>query len=243
MDEVLRAIAEAAAELIAVPLASIWVANEAARTLEFRTASDPMADDVPAKTVAYGEGGAGWVALHRGPLEVADIARGLAIQVQGVGGVPRAAQRARGAHRVPGHAAGGALPQRARADPAGPRRPAAPRELRGAGGRGDPQRGPLRRDPRPARGEPGAPRGGRDPQLDAGFEATAARGHQEDRPGVPGGPLLHPALGGRPRGAAHVAVRRRSRGPRRVGPVPPAGRVAARAAARCTRAPSRRGGR
>ena len=75
MDEVLRAIAEAAAELIAVPLASIWVANETTRTLTFRTASDPMADDVPAKTVAYGEGGAGWVALERRPLEVADIAQ------------------------------------------------------------------------------------------------------------------------------------------------------------------------
>jgi GAF domain-containing protein/CheY-like chemotaxis protein len=75
MDEVLRAIAEAAAELIAVPLASIWVANEATRTLTFRTASDPMADDVPAKTVAYGEGGVGWVALERRPLEVADVAQ------------------------------------------------------------------------------------------------------------------------------------------------------------------------
>jgi GAF domain-containing protein/CheY-like chemotaxis protein len=75
MDEVLRAIAEAAAELIAVPLASIWVANEAARTLEFRTASDPMADDVPSKTIAYGDGGVGWVALERQPLEIADVAR------------------------------------------------------------------------------------------------------------------------------------------------------------------------
>ena len=39
MDEVLRAIAEAAGELIAVPLASFWVANEGARTVDFRTAS------------------------------------------------------------------------------------------------------------------------------------------------------------------------------------------------------------
>ncbi|HJR04151.1 MAG TPA: GAF domain-containing protein, partial [Methylomirabilota bacterium] len=75
MDDVLRAIAEAAAELIAVPLASIWVANEATRTLEFRAASDPMADDVPSRTVAYGEGGVGWVALERRPLEVADVAQ------------------------------------------------------------------------------------------------------------------------------------------------------------------------
>ena len=151
-------------------------------------------------------------------------------------------QPARGADRVPGHAAGGALPQRASADPARPRRRAAPRELRGAGGRGHPQRGPLRRDPRPARGEPRAPGGGRDPQLHAGLEAAAARGHDEDRPGVPGGPLLHPALGRRPRGAAHVPVRRRSPGPRDLGPVPSHGRERCPRGRRCTRARWRRGG-
>jgi GAF domain-containing protein len=74
MDEVLRAIAEAAGELVAVPLASFWVANETASTLEFRTASDPMANDYPSKTVAYGEDGVGWVALHRQTLEITDIA-------------------------------------------------------------------------------------------------------------------------------------------------------------------------
>ncbi|MGH7402092.1 MAG: GAF domain-containing protein [Candidatus Rokuibacteriota bacterium] len=73
MDEVLRAIAEAAGELIAVPLASFWVADEATRTLELRTVSDPMGEDMPAKRLAFGEGGAGWVALHRRPLEIADI--------------------------------------------------------------------------------------------------------------------------------------------------------------------------
>jgi GAF domain-containing protein len=73
MDEVLEAIAKAATELIAVPLASFWVADETARTLDFRAASAPMADDLPAKHVAFGEGGVGWVALHRQPLEVADI--------------------------------------------------------------------------------------------------------------------------------------------------------------------------
>ena len=75
MDEVLRAIAEAAGELVAVPLASFWVANEAARTLEFRTSSDAMADDYPSKTVSYGEGGVGWVATHRQTLEITDIAQ------------------------------------------------------------------------------------------------------------------------------------------------------------------------
>ncbi|HUP36177.1 MAG TPA: GAF domain-containing protein [Candidatus Limnocylindria bacterium] len=75
MDEVLRAITEAAGELIAGPVASIWVANETARTLEFRAGSDPMVDDSPSRTVPYGEGGVGWVAVHRQTLEVADIAR------------------------------------------------------------------------------------------------------------------------------------------------------------------------
>ncbi|HEX9747255.1 MAG TPA: GAF domain-containing protein [Methylomirabilota bacterium] len=75
MDEVLRAIAEAAGELIAVPLASFWVANEAARTLEFRTASAPMADDLPSKTLAFGENAVGWVALHRRTLEIPDLAQ------------------------------------------------------------------------------------------------------------------------------------------------------------------------
>ena len=75
MDEVLEAIAKAAAELIAVPLASFWVADETARTLDFRTASAAMADDLPAKHVSFGEGGVGWVALHRQPLEVGEMAR------------------------------------------------------------------------------------------------------------------------------------------------------------------------
>ncbi|HEX4996562.1 MAG TPA: GAF domain-containing protein, partial [Methylomirabilota bacterium] len=75
MDEVLRAIAEAAGELIAVPLASFWVANEPAGTLEFRTSSDAMADDFPSKSLPYGEGGVGWVALHRQTLEIEEIAQ------------------------------------------------------------------------------------------------------------------------------------------------------------------------
>ncbi|MGH7384553.1 MAG: GAF domain-containing protein, partial [Candidatus Rokuibacteriota bacterium] len=73
MDEVLRAIAEAAGQLIAVPLATFWVADEAARTIELRTVSDPIGEQLPAKRLAFGEGGAGWVALHRRPLEVTDV--------------------------------------------------------------------------------------------------------------------------------------------------------------------------
>lgn len=73
MDEVLQAIARAAAELVAVPLASFWLVNEAGRTVDFQTASAPMADDLVAKHLAFGEGGAGWVALHRRPLEIEDL--------------------------------------------------------------------------------------------------------------------------------------------------------------------------
>jgi len=73
MDEVLRAIAEAAAELIEVPLASFWLANEATRTLTLQTASAAFGRELPSRELAYGEGGAGWVALHRRPLEIADV--------------------------------------------------------------------------------------------------------------------------------------------------------------------------
>ncbi|HKW92137.1 MAG TPA: GAF domain-containing protein, partial [Methylomirabilota bacterium] len=73
MDEVLRAIAEAAAELIEVPLASFWVANEAARTLELRTISSDIGLDLPVRQFAFGEGTAGWVAEQRVSLQIADV--------------------------------------------------------------------------------------------------------------------------------------------------------------------------
>ncbi|MGH7348759.1 MAG: GAF domain-containing protein, partial [Candidatus Rokuibacteriota bacterium] len=73
MDEVLRAIAEAAAELIAVPLANVWIANEAARTLTLHTVSADFGLDMPTREVAFGETAAGWVAQHRRALEIADV--------------------------------------------------------------------------------------------------------------------------------------------------------------------------
>jgi GAF domain-containing protein/CheY-like chemotaxis protein len=73
MDEVLRAIAEAAAELISVPLASFWLANETARSLTLRTVSDDLGLGLPYQRVAFGEGASGWVAEHRQPLEIADV--------------------------------------------------------------------------------------------------------------------------------------------------------------------------
>jgi GAF domain-containing protein/CheY-like chemotaxis protein len=73
MDEVLRAIAEAAAELIAVPLANFWVANEGSRTLTLRTVSADFGLGLPTRELRFGEGAAGWVAEHRRPLEIADV--------------------------------------------------------------------------------------------------------------------------------------------------------------------------
>ena len=73
MDEVLQAIAEAAAELIAVPMAIFWVVDEAARSLTVRTVSDRLGLGLPYQQVPFGESAAGWVALHREPLEIADV--------------------------------------------------------------------------------------------------------------------------------------------------------------------------
>ena len=73
MDEVLGAIAKAAAELIAVPLAVFWVANEATRSLSLRTVSDDLGLELPFRDSVFGEGAAGWVAVHRQPLEILDV--------------------------------------------------------------------------------------------------------------------------------------------------------------------------
>ncbi|HEY7652140.1 MAG TPA: GAF domain-containing protein, partial [Methylomirabilota bacterium] len=73
MDEVLRAIAKAAAELIAVPAAIFWVANEATRSLSLRTVSDELGLELPYRDSAFGEGAVGWVAQHRQPLEIPDV--------------------------------------------------------------------------------------------------------------------------------------------------------------------------
>jgi GAF domain-containing protein/ActR/RegA family two-component response regulator len=75
MDEVLQAIADAAAELIGVPLASFWVADEAARSLTVRTVSDRLGLGLQYQELPFGESATGWVALHREPLEIPDVQR------------------------------------------------------------------------------------------------------------------------------------------------------------------------
>ncbi|OGK82732.1 MAG: hypothetical protein A2X52_22415 [Candidatus Rokubacteria bacterium GWC2_70_16] len=74
MGEVLAAIARAAADLMSAPFVSVWVADEGARMLTLRAVSDEaIAGDLPLSLFGYGEGGVGWIAEQRRPLEVPDI--------------------------------------------------------------------------------------------------------------------------------------------------------------------------
>jgi len=74
--EVLGTIAQAAAELMAAPLVSIWSADEATRTLERSAFSaDGIQLDDTEWTMPFGKGGPGWVAVHRCLLEVPDVFR------------------------------------------------------------------------------------------------------------------------------------------------------------------------
>jgi PAS domain S-box-containing protein len=72
-DEVLAGIAAAAAELMQVPVVSVWVVDAAAKRIEARTVAGGVAD-FPVRSFAVGEGDVGWVASERRPLEVADVA-------------------------------------------------------------------------------------------------------------------------------------------------------------------------
>ncbi|MGH7389455.1 MAG: GAF domain-containing protein [Candidatus Rokuibacteriota bacterium] len=73
-DEVLQAIARAAAELMDVPFVTFWIADEAERRLEVRSFADPtLSADFPVRVVSYHEGCAGWVATHRRAVDVPDV--------------------------------------------------------------------------------------------------------------------------------------------------------------------------
>jgi diguanylate cyclase (GGDEF)-like protein len=74
-DDVLTAIARAAAALVAVPCVLVWSADEARRTLTLRAFSDPqLAVDFPATAITFDDASAGWVATHRRTLDIPDIA-------------------------------------------------------------------------------------------------------------------------------------------------------------------------
>jgi len=73
LDELLRAISEAAAQLTGVRFGSFWLADETTRTLTFMGGSVvEIAADFPLRTMTYDEGGVGWVARNRRYLVVDD---------------------------------------------------------------------------------------------------------------------------------------------------------------------------
>jgi signal transduction histidine kinase len=76
IKDVLDEIAEAAATLMDATIVNFWIADTTTQTLHMRTASNPILGKVFAmrRTLAFGEGGIGWVALHRCPLNVPDVA-------------------------------------------------------------------------------------------------------------------------------------------------------------------------
>jgi signal transduction histidine kinase/HPt (histidine-containing phosphotransfer) domain-containing protein len=74
MDHVLQEIAHAAARLMDVPCVRIWSADEAVHRLALRASSEayPVAD-YRVRERRFGEGVAGWVALHRQALDIPDV--------------------------------------------------------------------------------------------------------------------------------------------------------------------------
>ncbi|MGH7398301.1 MAG: GAF domain-containing protein, partial [Candidatus Rokuibacteriota bacterium] len=72
-DEVLSGIAAAAAELMGVPVVSVWVLDVIAKRLEARGFAAPAGiGDFPRRSCEVGEGDVGWVASERRPLDMAD---------------------------------------------------------------------------------------------------------------------------------------------------------------------------
>ena len=74
LDQVLSEIARAAAQLMEAPAVGLWVADEAARTLEPRAFSDErLAATYPRRRIKFEEGLPGWAAARRETLVVPDV--------------------------------------------------------------------------------------------------------------------------------------------------------------------------
>jgi GAF domain-containing protein/CheY-like chemotaxis protein len=73
-DQVLIEIAKATARLTGARLALVWAADEEARTLTVRAASDEAVfEGFPYRTLTYEQGALGWIARQKVPLSVADV--------------------------------------------------------------------------------------------------------------------------------------------------------------------------
>ncbi|MCC7369505.1 MAG: response regulator [Chloroflexi bacterium] len=74
MDDVLKAIAQAAATLMGAAVASFWVTDEESRTLELRAFSNEIVGAGQTfRKARYGVGSAGWVAEHRQPMQADNV--------------------------------------------------------------------------------------------------------------------------------------------------------------------------
>jgi signal transduction histidine kinase/DNA-binding response OmpR family regulator len=72
LDAVLGEIARAAGAIAGAMDVTLWLADEANRTIEMRTTANGRLDDYPEKVMRYGKGGVGWVAEHRQILNAPD---------------------------------------------------------------------------------------------------------------------------------------------------------------------------
>src|SRR6202008_3237808 len=74
LDELLRMIAEFAAQLTGTRFVAFWLADDRTRTLSFRGRSvAEIAKDFPEAVRSYDLGGAGWVAPHRPAADIPDV--------------------------------------------------------------------------------------------------------------------------------------------------------------------------
>ena len=71
MDAVLREIARAAATLTGAPVVRFLIADEATQTLQAH-ATEHAPTDFPVQKMHFSQGGVGWVATHRRPLNVSN---------------------------------------------------------------------------------------------------------------------------------------------------------------------------
>jgi len=74
LDRVLEEIARAAATLTGPDVASFWIADTTTRTLELAASSNYELDTASLiKKCRFHQGGVGWVATHRQPLNVPNV--------------------------------------------------------------------------------------------------------------------------------------------------------------------------
>ncbi len=73
VSPVLAGVAREAAALARAPVVSLWIADEKARSLKVGAVSGESAGSLSLATLTFGQGGVGWVAAARAPLEVDDV--------------------------------------------------------------------------------------------------------------------------------------------------------------------------